>query len=308
MHRTQAGVAFLDDARKRRKRSQVASPGPPPSATLLEQQDPGLGAEDSSGYAVDLAAELLDPQPEAPGGGADAILAQHEAAAETRTSPRVADERLDDAPADEILLALEAHHRRAEPHQHHLAPRGSADLDAQQAQRPLAKPATARPKFKRPRPSRPLLASGALAAALVAITIGGTSPSASRTADHLAPSTPSTAAAPLAAANFPVHRLLAATHRQAASDAHANKGAQRRTRRSNALAPRHSHTGGAASSSGTPALTASSAAVNNTPTSAPSYTATPAASNSQPTSGSSPQPAGPAGAGTAGGNCNPKCS
>jgi hypothetical protein len=316
--RTQAGVAFLDDARKRRKR-RPKTPLPAEPAPDEEPQGAEFGAEDSSAFALDLAAELLDEQPEA-AGGADAILAQHEAAAEAPASPPAADERGDDAPADEILLALEGQHQRAEPRQRRLAPRGSADLAAHQAQRPRTKPPTTRPTFRRPRPSRRLLAGGALAAALVAIatTMGSNSPStSSKTAAHLTPISTSTFGAAIAAGNFPAPGHLAARHRQTAST---SKNAHHRARRAKTPAPRHPNTGTAATSSRSHTLTASSATANSAGASNPSYTATPAASDSQGTSGSpsesqssgssgSPQPAGPAGAGgTVGGNCNPKCS
>ena len=159
--RTQAGVAFLDEARKRRKRG---SP-PPDLPELVEQQQLEPDGRDPSGYAVDLAAELLDTNPEAPADNADEILAQHEATSETPSSPAALDGRRDDAPADEILRALEAHHQRTEPHQRHPAPRGSADLDAQQPQRQRTKAAKSREPLLA---QRRLLGAGGIAIVVMA--------------------------------------------------------------------------------------------------------------------------------------------
>jgi hypothetical protein len=133
---TQAGLAYIDEARRRRKHH---SPPADPPATV-EHQQPEPDDEDSLGYATNLAAAVKRPPPQAPAPNADEILAQHEAASNTVAEP--APTALPDAgPADEILRALEGHHQRAEPHQRHHAPRGSADLDAHQAQRPRGKPA-----------------------------------------------------------------------------------------------------------------------------------------------------------------------
>ena len=312
VQRTPAGLAFLDDARKRRKRRR---PKDPPQPVALERPEPD--DEDRSGYALDLAVDLLDGdgEPAGPAGSADEILAEHEAVAEAPATPADVDERGNDAPADEILLALEAHHQRAEPRQRHVAPRGSADLDVHQAQRARGKP-TPRPTFKRPRSSRRLLAGGAIAAALAAIAIASNGAGAGTTSsavDHPLAATANVGAATLAAGNYPSHGLLLAVHHQIT--------AKTRTRRhvhhtsappKRPTAPHHT-AAAAVSSRPSPNATGTSSAASSTPATAASSGSTPTASDPQSSSSSSgtssPQPAGPAGTGgTVGGNCDPKCS
>ena len=171
------GIASLDDARKRRKRRGSTATNLPE----VPEQPPKADAEDYSSYALDLAGGLLGEEPDVPAGSADAILAQHEAASERPSVAPALDEE-PDAPADEILLALEAHHQRTAPRQRNAAPRGSADLDPGQPQLPRAKPAKARATPGSSRSGRrPLVACG-IAAVLVAIAItvsssmGGTTP------------------------------------------------------------------------------------------------------------------------------------
>ena len=143
------GIASLDDARKRRKRRGATAADLPE----VPEQSPKADAEDYSSYALDLAGGLLGEEPDVPAGSADAILAQHEPASERPSVASALDEE-PDAPADEILLALEAHHQRTAPRQRNAAPRGSADLDPQQPQLSRVKPAKARvtpgsPRFGR---------------------------------------------------------------------------------------------------------------------------------------------------------------
>ena len=107
---------------------------------------------------------LVDDYEAGPLVGADAILAQHEAATiETPAGRGVTLEPEPQAPADEILRKLEGHHQQAEPHQRYAAPRGSADLDPRQPQRPRVKPVKARKTRTAPRPRRRWLAAGAIA-------------------------------------------------------------------------------------------------------------------------------------------------
>lgn len=289
VQRTPAGLAFLDDARKRRKRRR---PKDPPQPVALERPEPD--DEDRSGYALDLAVDLLDGdgEPAGPAGSADEILAEHEAVAEAPATPADVDERGNDAPADEILLALEAHHQRAEPRQRHVAPRGSADLDVHQAQRARGKP-TPRPTFKRPRSSRRLLAGGAIAAALAAIAIasnGSSSPSTA--ANRLAPIATSTGATTLAAGNFPRHGLLAArpTHRPARKPAPKHHPPKASHSVSNSAPP--------VSSSSSPAIS-SAPPTNNTPnaTAASSASSAGQAVSSDPAPAQSAPSAGPSGNG-----------
>ena len=112
---SKAPVALLDDARKRRERYTAANEEP----RHPTPEEPG---EDYSGYALDLAESLLTGE-SGPASSAtpDEILAQHETAATSAPSSPVR-EHPQEPEADEILLALETHHRRAQPS----APRGDS--------------------------------------------------------------------------------------------------------------------------------------------------------------------------------------
>jgi hypothetical protein len=101
---SKARVALLDDSRKRREQDTAASDTPRhPTA-----DEPGA---DYSGYALDLAESLLTGD-SGPGSSAtpDAILAQHKTAAAVAPGSPVREPQ-QETEADEILLALQTHHR-----------------------------------------------------------------------------------------------------------------------------------------------------------------------------------------------------
>jgi len=163
------GIAFIADARKRRERRGLTPD--PPQPRVPEQPEP----EDYSAALNMADGALVNDHEAGPLVGADAILAQHEAATiETPAGGGVTPEP--EAPADEILRKLEGHHQQGEPHQRYAAPRGSADLDPRQPQRPRVKPVKARKTRTAARPRRRWLAAGAIASVLVVIGIAvGTS-------------------------------------------------------------------------------------------------------------------------------------
>jgi hypothetical protein len=302
---TQAPVALIDDARKRRRgRGRGRKRPHPDDEHALESS-----GEDYSGYALGLADSLLstDADP-ASASSPDEILARHERASENASSAPAVEEPQPAAAADEILLALEAHHHRREPHERRPAPRGSAELDAQQPQRP-------RPNAKRAREqrkcllARPLLIGvGAIATVAVGVTIAmtNTSTTASKVADHPSSANQNAPVLTLGTIEIPNLSLLAADH---------HHGAEPRVR--SQPRPRVKHAAAAHSASAPPASAASPSSTS-TPNSTggasasattPTYSSQPTNSTSQSTAPSSAQPAGPAGPGsTVGGNCNPKCS
>ena len=306
------GIASLDDARKRRKRHGATAANLPDG---VPEQPSKADAEDYSSYALDLAGGLLSNELDAPAENADAILAQHEAAGRTPSSAVALDEEAD-APADEILLALEAHHQRTAPQQRQAAPRGSADLDPHQPQQPRAKPARAHPTARSPRSGRRSLVACGIAAVLVAIAItvssrvGGANP---RPAERQAVQT---------VGDYPTRGLLRAPQQHVPGGTRAHKRAHRSTHHTKPPAPPHaSPTTSASTPTPTPAATPHSSSVAGSTASAASSGSTATASGSQgggsqgsgsqsnSASSSSARPAGPAGpGGTVGGNCNPKCS
>lgn len=305
------GITSLEDARKRRERSS------PTAADLPEAPEQHVegDVEDYSGYALDLASELLSDDLGVPAENADAVLAQHEATSRT-PSAAVAGAEEADAPADEILQALEAHHERTAPRQRHAAPRGSADLDPHQPQLPRAKPAREYPTPRSPRSGRRSLVGGGIAAVLVAIAItvsssvGGATP---RPAERQAIQT---------VGNYPTRGLLRPPQHHAGSAIRPQKRLHRSTHHAKRPASRHTTPATSASSSPSiPAATPQSSSVGGSTVSAAASSSTATGGGSQDggsqsggsqgssASSSSAQPAGPAGpGGTVGGNCNPKCS
>ena len=309
------GIASLDDARKRRKRRRADAADLPE----VPEQPPKADAEDYSSYALDLAGGLLGEEPDVPAGSADAILAQHEAAS-NRPSVATRLEEGADAPADEILAALEAHHQRTAPRQRHAAPRGSAELDPAQPQLPRAKAAKARaipgsPRFGR----RPLVACG-IAAALVAIAItvssslGGTTPR------------PVERQAVQIAGDYPTRGLLRAPQHHVPAETRAHRPHRSTHHAKRPAVPHRSASTSSSSPASSAAATQGSSSVGGSTANAVSSGSTATVSGSQgggsqaggsqgggsqgsSASSSSAQPAGPAGpGGTVGGNCNPKCS
>lgn len=193
-----APVSVLDDVRERRKGPRTASAAKP-SDSHSHAVD-----EDRTAYALDLTKSAVVPdQEELSQPSADDVIAQHSAAAAEPVHPTrdhhaqpplhrddelgapaptlAADQAgSDTAPADEILVALEAHHRREQPSTRGAVPRGSADLQ------PQLKPCQPSPTISQTRSrdrrtSHRLLGAVAVLAAAAAIPVialaaGGTNP------------------------------------------------------------------------------------------------------------------------------------
>jgi hypothetical protein len=327
---SKAPVALLDDARKRREQHTAASDAP----RHPTREEPG---EDYSGYALDLAESLLtgDSGP-ASSATPDEILAQHQVAATSAPSSPVGEPR-QEPEADEILLALQTHHRRAQPSAPPATPLGSAELAPHRAQRKRS----ATPKAYRPPRSltrRGLVAGGVIVIAAAAAVLG------------LALSTSTTGGRPYGhrfdtATTNPIFDLTSVANKALAAVAAADRGVnasirahdtgvarvrRRPTSRTHTRAVRgdSSDAQAAHTASGTPASVGAAAApvVNAGQTAAPSSVSyssagsssaySPRSVSSEPqnpqlaaTSGTASQPAGPSGPGsTVGSNCNPKCS
>jgi hypothetical protein len=314
------GIASIDDARKRRERRGLTpdSPRPPAPRQPDPEPEPEPELQDYSA-ALDMADGALydDHEAGAAPTRADAILAQHEAAAADNAGG-VALEPEPEAPADEILQKLEGHHQQGEPHQRYATPRGSADLDPRQPQRPRVKPIKVPKTHRALRSRRRWLAAGGIAAVLVAMgaavgTSGTASPTIPKPAAQQVASATNQLTANLRAGDYPFHGRLTASHHKPATSKHPTR-AHRPVHHAKKLAPAHT---AAASSTSTPSSTSSSSTGTGSASSGSSYSSTPAAQSSSSDSGSSqssgaastPAPAGPAGAGgTVGSNCNPKCS
>lgn len=325
---SKATVALLDDARKRREQH-TATDEEPRHPT---PEEPG---EDYSGYALDLAESLLtgDSRP-ASHATPDEILAQHQTAAASAPSSPVREPQVPEA--DEILLALQTHHRRAEPNTPPATPRGSAELAAHTAQRKRS----ATPKAHRPARAlthRGLVAGGAIVLAATASVLGlafTTRTSGGRSDRHrfdTATTTPtvnltsvaSTALTAVAAADRNVNASIRAHD---ARVAHIGRRPTRTHVRAGTSGSREAQT--AHTASGTPASVADGGTpvVDTRQGAAPSsasYSSSGSSSAYSPRSGSSEprnsqvatssgtpsQRAGPSGPGsTVGTNCNPKCS
>jgi hypothetical protein len=327
---SKAPVALLEDARKRREQHTAANdaPGHP---TAVE---PG---EDYSGYALDLAESLLTGE-SGPASSAtpDEILAQHETAATTPPSSPIR-EHPQEPEADEILLALETHHRRAQPSDPRGTPRGSAELAPHKAQRKRSATPRAH-RSARALTRRGLVTAGVIVLAAAASVLGlafTTSTSGGRPYGHrFDAATTNPIVDATSAANTAIAAVDAAEQGVNASirvhDARVGHVGRRPTSRTHTRGgtSNTSEAQTARTASGTPASLADAAtpAINAGQTAAPSsasYSSSGSSSaysprsvssepgNSQPatSSGTPSQPAGPSGPGsTVGTNCNPKCS
>ena len=326
---SKAPVALLDDARKRREQH-TATDEEPRHPT---PEEPG---EDYSGYALDLAESLLTADSRtASHATPDEILAQHQTAAASAPSSPLREPQGPEA--DEILLALQTHHRRSEPNTPPATPRGSAELAAHTAQRKRS----ATPKAHRPARAlthRGLVAGGVIVLAAAASVLGlafTTSTSGGRSDRHRFDTARTTPTVNLTSVASTALTAVAAADRNVNASIRAHEAGVARVRRrpTKRTHPRadtndSSDTQTAHTASGTPASLADAGtpAVNAEQTAAPSSASysssgsSPAYSprsvssepqNPQPatTSGTPSQPAGPSGPGsTVGTNCNPKCS
>jgi len=327
---SKAPVALLDDARKRRERYTAANEEP----RHPTPEEPG---EDYSGYALDLAESLLtgDSGP-ASSATPDEILAEHETTAAASASSSPAGEPQQGPEADEILLALQTHHRRAEPSAPRATPLGSAELAPRGAQRKRS----ATPKAHRPARAltrRGLVAGGVIVIAAVASMLGiaiSTSTTGGRPDGHrFDAATPNPIVDVTSVANTALAAVAAADRDVNASIRARDAGVARVRRRPTSRARTRAGTSDSSdaqtahTASGTLAsLADATPAVNAGQTAAPSSASysssgsssaySPRSVSSEPrnpqlatTSGTPSQPAGPSGPGsTVGSNCNPKCS
>lgn len=330
-NREERNIALLDEARKRRAQQ------PRATSPVAVTDECTAAAENSFGYTLDLAGTLDEPPANEPtAGGADEVLAQHQAP--PTTEPGVPPERpfadgaqnqpavalSDDAPvADEVLEAISAHHERERPSARHAAPRGSADLEpiAPRRRRSHAASSIVRENADRgARVPRWLLGAAAVLAILIAVplfAIAGAGPrarsGAPRRVDaagigaHSVTLPKVTPAEPTVDRRTSAHGTTRHARRHKTREAAHHRASTHRARSTTVGSQ-----SAARPASGTPVAapvsssTYSSGSTGSSGSSGSRYTS-PAATSSQ--SGAS-APAGPSGTagGTVGGNCNPKCS
>jgi hypothetical protein len=326
---SKAPVALLDEARKRRERHTPANEEP----RHPTPEEPG---EDYSGYALDLAESLLTADSRtASRATPDEILAQHQTAAASAPGSPVREPQGPEA--DEILLALQTHHRRAEPNTPPTTPRGSAELAGHTAQRKRS----ATPKAHRP--ARALARSGLIAGCMIVLAVAtcvlglaiSTSTSGGSSDRHRFDAATTNPIVKVASVANTALTAVAAADRDIKASIRAHESGVARVR-PRPTSRTHARGGTSDSSdaqtahtaSGTPASLADAAtpAVDAGQTAAPSsasYSSSGSSATYSPrsvstetqnpqlatTSGTPSQPAGPSGPGsTVGSNCNPKCS
>jgi hypothetical protein len=325
-----ASVAQLVDARRRRSPPGNVSPASPQEAPPTEGE-PSAGTHLITNTDIGSDGELL------PGGLADDVLDQVLARSSVPPAPERGspsppssrDQPLDGAAVldreyDDVQDQIERHHERGQPRRLRSAPRGSADLAPAQRQRSSRRPLRSQPgaSSQRVRSGRRRLAlvvTAALALGAAAVVVGAVTDSGpgrhTSSARQLTAAInvhgAATIARVVASATTLVADITSAKNAQATADRHARARAKAAARARTARTRRRRHPTLVRVRATVPA---SRSAATSTPTQStipsgsPSTSSATGSGGTGSSSGSTSLPAGPTGIGSAGSNCNPKCS